>query len=365
MNQLMNQTEERIRQALAAEPDPYLGKDLIAAEAVTGIEIDGATATVKIHLGFPIDRYRPELEQRLTQAVAGIEDVAITFEIDSRIVAREVQKGTKPLPEIRNIIAIASGKGGVGKSTTATNLALALKQEGGKVGVLDADIYGPSQTRMLASHGRPESRDGKSMEPKISYELQTISIGNLVEEDTPMIWRGPMVTGALEQLLNDTNWRDIDYLVVDLPPGTGDIQLTLCQKIPVSGAVIVTTPQDIALLDARRGLKMFEKVNVPVLGIIENMSVHVCSECGHAEHIFGSGGGASIAKQYDTELLGSLPLDIAIREGVDNGRPTVAIEPESPIADAYRGIARKIAAKLALRAQDYSAKFPNIVIQNN
>jgi ATP-binding protein involved in chromosome partitioning len=361
----MSQTEERIRLALAAEADPYLGKDLVAAEAVTGIEVDGSTAKVKIHLGFPIERYRPELEQRLQAAVSGIDDIAITFEIDSRIVAREVQKGTKPLPEIRNIIAIASGKGGVGKSTTAANLALALKQEGGKVGVLDADIYGPSQTRMLASHGRPESRDGKSMEPKISYELQTISIGNLIEEDTPMIWRGPMVTGALEQLLNDTNWRDLDYLVVDLPPGTGDIQLTLCQKIPVSGAVIVTTPQDIALLDARKGLKMFEKVNVPVLGIVENMSVHICSQCGHAEHIFGAGGGESIAKQYDTELLGSLPLDIAIREGVDVGRPTVAIEPESEIAEIYRQIARKIAAKLALRARDYSAKFPKIVIQNN
>ena len=361
----MSQTEERIRQALAAEPDPYLGTDLVAAEAVTAIEIDGDTAIVKIHLGFPIDRYRPELEQRLHTAVSAIDDVAITFEIDSRIVAREVQKGTKPLPEIRNIIAIASGKGGVGKSTTAANLALALKQEGAKVGVLDADIYGPSQTRMLGSHGRPDSPDGKSMEPKISYELQTISIGNLIEEDTPMIWRGPMVTGALEQLLNDTNWRDLDYLVVDLPPGTGDIQLTLCQKIPVSGAVIVTTPQDIALLDARKGLKMFEKVNVPVLGIVENMSVHVCSQCGHAEHIFGAGGGESIAKQYDIELLGSIPLDISIREGVDNGRPTVAIEPESEIAAAYRDIARKIAAKLALRARDHSAKFPNIVIQNN
>ena len=361
----MSQTEERIRQALAAEPDPYLGTDLVAAEAVTAIEIDGDTAIIKIHLGFPIDRYRPELEQRLHTAVSAIDDVAITFEIDSRIVAREVQKGTKPLPEIRNIIAIASGKGGVGKSTTAANLALALKQEGAKVGVLDADIYGPSQTRMLGSHGRPDSPDGKSMEPKISYELQTISIGNLIEEDTPMIWRGPMVTGALEQLLNDTNWRDLDYLVVDLPPGTGDIQLTLCQKIPVSGAVIVTTPQDIALLDARKGLKMFEKVNVPVLGIVENMSVHVCSQCGHAEHIFGAGGGESIAKQYDIELLGSIPLDISIREGVDNGRPTVAIEPESEIAAAYRDIARKIAAKLALRARDHSAKFPNIVIQNN
>jgi len=361
----MSQTEDRITQALAAEPDPYLGMDLVAAKAITGIEVEGSTATVKILLGFPLDRYRPELEQRLKEAVADIDGVDIRFEISARIVAREVQKGIKPLPEVRNIIAIASGKGGVGKSTTATNLALALKQEGGKVGVLDADIYGPSQTRMLGSHGRPASRDGKSMEPQISYELQSISMGNLIEDDTPMIWRGPMVTGALEQLLNDTNWRDLDYLVVDLPPGTGDIQLTLCQKIPVSGAVIVTTPQDIALLDARKGLKMFEKVNVPVLGIVENMSVHICSQCGHAEHVFGQGGGESMAKQYGIDLLGSLPLDIAIREGVDNGRPTVEIDPESQIAETYRQIARKIAARLALQAKDHSAMFPKIVIQNN
>lgn len=360
----MSQLESAIRQCLEADVDPYLGTDLVSAGALSRISIDGDTARVEIELGFPIERYRPVLEARLREQLASVRDTKIELVVTSRIFAREVQKGTKPLPEIRNIIAIASGKGGVGKSTTAANLAIALQQEGGKVGVLDADIYGPSQPRMLASEGRPESRDGKSMEPRISYQLQTMSIGNLIEEDTPMIWRGPMVTGALEQLLNDTNWRDLDYLVVDLPPGTGDIQLTLCQKIPVSGAVIVTTPQDIALLDARRGLKMFEKVNVPVLGIIENMSVHICSECGHAEHIFGSGGGESMSKQYGVDLLGSLPLDIAIREGVDNGRPTVAIQPESLIAENYREIARHIAARLALRARDFSAKFPKIVIQN-
>ena len=360
----MSQLESDIRQRLEADVDPYLGTDLVSAGALSGISIDGDTARVEIELGFPIERYRAVLEARLREQLATVSDAKIELVLTSRIFAREVQKGIKPLPEIRNIIAIASGKGGVGKSTTAANLAIALQQEGGKVGVLDADIYGPSQTRMLASEGRPDSRDGKSMEPRISYQLQTMSIGNLIEEDTPMIWRGPMVTGALEQLLNDTNWRDLDYLVVDLPPGTGDIQLTLCQKIPVSGAVIVTTPQDIALLDARRGLKMFEKVNVPVLGIIENMSVHICSECGHAEHIFGSGGGESMSKQYGVDLLGSLPLDIAIREGVDNGRPTVAIQPESLIAETYREIARHIAARLALRARDISAKFPKIVIQN-
>ncbi|MGE0484763.1 MAG: iron-sulfur cluster carrier protein ApbC [Gammaproteobacteria bacterium] len=361
----MDQLEDLIRAELRADVDPYLGTDLVSAGAVTGIATRDNTATITIQLGFPVSRYRPELEQRLRERLASrLPEIEFTFDIDSRVVAHEVQKGVKPLQQIRNIIAVASGKGGVGKSTTAANLAVALQQEGGRVGVLDADIYGPSQPRMLASQGRPESRDGKSMEPRISYQLQTISIGNLIEEDTPMIWRGPMVTGALEQLLNDTNWQDLDYLVVDLPPGTGDIQLTLCQRIPVSGAIIVTTPQDIALLDARKGLKMFEKVNVPVLGIVENMSVHICSNCGHEEHIFGAGGGAAMAEQYGVELLGALPLDIRIREGVDNGRPTVAVEPESRIAEIYRGIARRVAARLALRARDYSAKFPKIVIQN-
>ena len=359
----MNDLEQTIRQMLESDVDPYLETDLISANALKSITVEGGAAIVSLELGFPVERYRDALEVRLAEALAGL-GAEVRFEITSKVVTHEVQKGTKPLPEVRNIIAVASGKGGVGKSTVSANLALALQQEGGKVGVLDADIYGPSQTRMLASHGRPESRDGKTMDPNVSYGLQTISIGNLVEEETPMIWRGPMVTGALEQLLNETNWRDLDYLVVDLPPGTGDIQLTLCQRIPVSGALIVTTPQDIALLDARKGLKMFEKVNVPVIGIVENMSIHVCSECGHAEHIFGSGGGQSMAEQYGVPLLGSLPLDAAICAGVDAGRPTVAIEPESQTATEFREIARKTAAALARRARDYSAKFPNIVIQN-
>lgn len=358
----MTTSESDVKKLLSEYHEPYLGCDLIEAGALLGIEQEDGATIVNLELGFPIERYGPVLEAALNEHLGALGAVRVS--LTSKIRARETQKGTKPLPEVRNIIAVASGKGGVGKSTTAANLAIALQQEGGKVGVLDADIYGPSQTRMLASDGRPESRDGKSMEPKISYQLQTMSIGNLIEEDTPMIWRGPMVTGALEQLLNDTNWHDLDYLVVDLPPGTGDIQLTLCQRIPVSGAVIVTTPQDIALLDARKGLKMFEKVNVPVLGIVENMSVHICSNCGHAEHIFGAGGGDSMAKQYDVDLLGALPLDMSIREGVDSGRPTVAIQPDSTVAESYREIARKVAAKLALRAKDYSAKFPNIVVQN-
>ncbi len=358
----MTTSESDVKKLLSEYREPYLGCDLIEAGALLGIEQEDGATIANLELGFPIERYGPVLEAALNDHLGALGAVRVS--LTSKIRARETQKGTKPLPEVRNIIAVASGKGGVGKSTTAANLAVALQQEGGKVGVLDADIYGPSQTRMLASEGRPESRDGKSMEPKVSYQLQTMSIGNLIEEDTPMIWRGPMVTGALEQLLNDTNWHDLDYLVVDLPPGTGDIQLTLCQRIPVSGAVIVTTPQDIALLDARKGLKMFEKVNVPVLGIVENMSVHICSNCGHAEHIFGAGGGDSMAKQYDVDLLGALPLDMSIREGVDSGRPTVAIQPDSAVAESYREIARKVAAKLALRAKDYSAKFPNIVVQN-
>lgn len=360
----MDPRESEIRRRLSENEDPFLGTDLVSAGALTSVAFDGDTAVVSFELGFPLARYRDELQERLEQLLGAIEGFECQVEIQTKITSREVQKGVKPLAQVRNIIAVASGKGGVGKSTTATNLALALQQEGAKVGVLDADIYGPSQTRMLASHGRPESPDGKSMNPRVSYGLQSISIGNLIEEDTPMIWRGPMVTGALEQLLNDTNWSDLDYLVVDLPPGTGDIQLTLCQKIPVSGALIVTTPQDIALMDARKALKMFEKVNVPVLGIVENMSLHECSECGHVEHIFGRGGGQSMAEDYGVSLLGALPLDIRIREGVDSGRPTVAVEPESGIADAYRLIARKVAARLSLRARDFSARFPKIVVQN-
>jgi ATP-binding protein involved in chromosome partitioning len=281
------------------------------------------------------------------------------------VVAHSVQKALKPIDNVKNIIAVASGKGGVGKSTTAVNLALALSAEGGRVGLLDADIYGPSQPRMLGITGKPESKDGSTLEPMMAYHLQAMSIGFLIDEETPMIWRGPMVTQALEQLLNDTNWADLDYLVIDLPPGTGDTQLTLAQKVPVSGAVIVTTPQDIALLDARKGLKMFEKVEVPVLGIVENMSIHICSNCGHEESIFGTGGGQRMAEQYGVDLLGQLPLDIRIREETDGGKPTVVAEPEARISQIYREIARKTAAKLSLQAKDYAAKFPNIVIQNN
>jgi len=287
-------------------------------------------------------------------------EIAVSF----NIVSHSVQKALKPLPNVKNIIAVASGKGGVGKSTTSVNLALALAAEGANVGILDADIYGPSIPTMLGLSGKPDSPDGKSMLPKISFGVQTISIGYLIDPDQPMIWRGPMVTGALQQLLNQTQWQDVDYLIIDLPPGTGDIQLTLAQQIPVSGAVIVTTPQDIALIDAQRGLGMFEKVNVPILGLVENMSIHICSNCGHEEAIFGQGGGVAMASKNKLDLLGSLPLDIKIREYADSGRPTVVADPGGRPAQIYKAIARKMAAKLAMRARDYSGRFPNIVIQN-
>jgi len=275
-----------------------------------------------------------------------------------------VQRGVKLVPGVKNIIAVASGKGGVGKSTTAVNLALALAAEGVSVGMLDADIYGPSQPTMLGITGRPETKDGKRLEPMQGHGIQAMSIGFLIDVETPMVWRGPMVTQALEQLLNETNWRDVDYLVVDLPPGTGDIQLTLAQRVPVTGAVIVTTPQDIALMDARKGLKMFEKVNIPILGVVENMSLHICSKCGHEENIFGSGGGDRMSKDYGIDLLGSLPLDIKIREQADSGMPTVVAEPDGRVAEIYREIARKVAVKIAEKQQDHSAAFPKIVVQN-
>jgi ATP-binding protein involved in chromosome partitioning len=345
--------------------DPNMEADLVSSKAVKSIELVGDGCSIKILLGYPAAGYFDELRQQIESAVgtiAGMGKVAV--EVASEVKSHAVQQNLKPLVGIKNIIAVASGKGGVGKSTTAVNLALALQAEGATVGILDADIYGPSIPRVLGCKGQPESTDGKSLEPMVGHGVQSMSIGYLIEEDTPMIWRGPMVTQALEQLLNDTRWSGVDYLIVDLPPGTGDIQLTLAQRIPVSGAVIVTTPQDIALLDARKGLKMFEKVEVPVLGIIENMSIHICSQCGHSEHIFGEGGGARMSADHGVDLLGSLPLDIKIREQADSGYPTVAAMADSQISAIYRAIARRTAAKLATKARDHSSAFPNIVIQN-
>lgn len=340
--------------------DPHTGMNLVESGQVVDITAGEEAVSIVVELGYPAKSWEPELVKMVQQVIPGCQ-----VTISSNTVAHEVQEGIKPLKGVKNIIAVASGKGGVGKSTLAVNLALALSDEGAKTGILDADIYGPSQPRMLGISGQPTSKDGKTLEPMNSYEIQAMSIGFLVDEESPMIWRGPMVTQALEQLLNDTQWHDLDYLIVDMPPGTGDTQLTLAQKVPVSGSVIVTTPQDIALLDARKAYKMFEKVNIPVLGIVENMSTHICSQCGHEEHIFGAGGGRKMAEQYTIELLGDVPLDRSIRENADGGRPSVVADPDGVIAQNYRQIARNAAARLAQRKKDFSAKFPNIVIQQN
>ncbi len=359
-------TREQIEEAIKGYVEPHLQRDLVSAKSVKNIEIDGDKVKVTVELGFPAKGIFDEISEAVKSAVEALDGVSSAdVDVSSKVVAHSVQKALKPIDNVKNIIAVASGKGGVGKSTVAVNLALALSAEGAKVGILDADIYGPSQPRMLGISGKPESNDGQTLEPMNSYHLQAMSIGFLIDEETPMIWRGPMVTQALEQLLNDTNWSDLDYLIIDLPPGTGDTQLTLAQKVPVSGAIIVTTPQEIALLDARKGFKMFEKVEVPVLGIVENMSTHICSKCGEVEAIFGEGGGERMAEEYGVDFLGGLPLDISIREGTDSGKPSVVADPESKIASIYREIARKAAAKLALQAKSYASKFPNIVIENN
>src|SRR5689334_5479910 len=349
-------TDTDVQQALRKVVDPNLGRDFVTAKSIRKIAVDGANVSVDLQIGYPARSQHESLKRLVHDALAKLPGVArVSVNVSQKTTPHAVQRGVKLVPGVKNIVAIASGKGGVGKSTTAVNLALALAAEGARVGVLDADIYGPSQPMMLGLAGRPESKDGKTLEPLEAYGVQAMSIGFLIDMDTPMVWRGPMVTQALEQLLKDTNWRDLDYLIVDMPPGTGDIQLTLAQKVPVTGAVIVTTPQDIALLDARKGLKMFEKVGVPIVGIVENMSIHVCSNCGHAEHIFGQGGAAKMCADYNVPFLGGLPLDIRIREQTDNGRPTVIADPDGKIAQAYREIARKTAVFVAQKAEDFSS----------
>jgi ATP-binding protein involved in chromosome partitioning len=351
--------------ALATLTDPNTHHKFADTKSFRNIAIDGGRVSLAVVLGYPARSQFEAIGKLVAEAlrhIDGVQEVAV--DVSSQVVAHAVQRGVKLLPNVKNIIAVASGKGGVGKSTTATNLALALAQEGASVGMLDADIYGPSLPMMLGITGRPESPDNQSMNPLEGHGIQANSIGFLIEQDNPMVWRGPMVTSALEQLLRQTNWKDLDYLVVDMPPGTGDIQLTLSQKVPVTGAVIVTTPQDIALLDAKKGLKMFEKVGIPILGIVENMSTHICSNCGHEEHIFGAGGGERMAKEYGVDVLGSLPLDIAIREQTDAGKPTVVSQPDSRIAETYRAIARRVAISIAERQRDMTSKFPTIVVQN-
>ena len=366
----MSITAEDVKAALAQVIDPNTQKDFVSSKTVKNLKVDqgdaGADISLDIELGYPaksqIDLIRKSVLAAL-RVLPGVGNVSVG--VSSKIISHTVQRGLKPMSNVKNIIAVASGKGGVGKSTTAVNLALALAAEGASVGVLDADIYGPSQPMMLGISGQPKTLDGKSMEPMVNHGLQVSSIGFMIDPDEPMVWRGPMVTQALQQLLDQTNWRDLDYLIVDMPPGTGDIQLTLSQKVPVTGAVIVTTPQDIALLDARKGLKMFEKVGIPILGVVENMSTHICSNCGHAEEIFGAGGGAKMCADFGVEFLGALPLTMAIRQQTDSGTPTVVAEPDGPVAAIYKQIARTIAIKVAEKAKDMTNKFPSIVIKND
>jgi ATP-binding protein involved in chromosome partitioning len=355
-----------LKQSLEAVIVPGFDQALGRLGRLSKVAMNGDSARVVVELGVPTDGIRDELVQALRQAAItrGIREVEIS--VSHKITAHGVQRNLKPLAEVRNIIAVASGKGGVGKSTTAANIALALAADGAAVGILDADIYGPSQPLMLGLSGqRPTSEDGKTMNPLTAHGLQVMSIGFLIDAKQPMVWRGPMVTSALNQLLHQTRWADLDYLIVDMPPGTGDIQLTLSQQVPVSGAVIVTTPQDIALLDAQKGLQMFRKVSVPVLGIVENMSTYVCPQCGHEEALFGSGGGRRMAEEFGVSLLGQLPLDLNIRQQTDSGTPTVIAAPTSPPAMAYRSAARHVAAALALQGKDYSRRFPNIVVEES
>ena len=358
--------QQAVLTALQSVIDPNTGKDFVSSKALKNLQISGSDVSFDVELGYPAKSQIAGLRKILiaaTRGVAGVGNVSVN--VSFKIASHSVQRGVQLLPNVKNIIAVASGKGGVGKSTTAVNLALALAAEGASVGLLDADIYGPSQPMMMGIEGRPESVDGKNMEPMENYGIQVMSIGFLVAQDEAMIWRGPMATQALEQLLRQTNWKDLDYLIVDMPPGTGDIQLTLSQRVPLTGAVIVTTPQDIALLDARKGIKMFEKVGVPILGIVENMAVHVCSQCGHTEHIFGAEGGKKMAAEYKMEYLGALPLDIQIRLQADSGRPTVVADPDGDVAAIYKSVARQVAITVAAKAKDFSARFPTITISKN
>ena len=361
----MSLTVEAVQAALKGLIDPNTQIDFVTSKSVKNIRADGSDVSLDIVLGYPAKSQFDAIRKSVIAVLRELPEVKnVSVNVSSQIVAHSVQRGVKLLPNVKNIIAVASGKGGVGKSTTAVNLALALAAEGAQVGILDADIYGPSQPMMLGITGRPTSVEENTMEPMEGHGIQASSIGFLIDDDAPMVWRGPMVTSALEQLLRQTRWRDLDYLIVDMPPGTGDIQLTLAQKVPVTGAVIVTTPQDIALLDARKGLKMFEKVGVPIVGIIENMSTYVCPSCGHEEHVFGTGGGQKMCQEYGVDFLGSLPLNLSIREQADAGCPTVVADPDGAISAIYKMIARQVAIKVAALSKDMSSKFPNIVIQN-
>jgi ATP-binding protein involved in chromosome partitioning len=352
--------------ALQTVVDPNTGKDFVSTKALKNLQVNDGDVSFDVELGYPAKSQMPGFRKALIAAartVAGVDNVSVN--LTTKITTHAVQRGVALLPNVKNIVAVASGKGGVGKSTTTVNLALALAAEGAKVGILDADIYGPSQPMMMGIEGRPDSTDGQTMEPLENHGLQVMSIGFLVDKDEAMIWRGPMATQALDQLLRQTNWKELDYLLVDMPPGTGDIQLTLSQKVPLTGAVIVTTPQDIALLDARKGIKMFEKVGVPILGIVENMAVYCCPNCGHTEHIFGSDGGKRMAAEYNMDYLGALPLTMQIRVQADSGKPTVVADPDGEVAGIYKSVARQVAIKIAQRAKDFSSKFPTIKVSKD
>jgi ATP-binding protein involved in chromosome partitioning len=357
-------TLEALQSQLATLVNPDSGKTYAAARCLKNLQFEAGKVSLDVELGYPAQSRFAEIRQQFVEAlgaVAGVDSVEVT--VSSRVIAHAVQPNVKRIANVKNIIAVASGKGGVGKSTTAANLALALAAEGAQVGLLDADIYGPSLPQIMGLSGVQPESDGQTLRPLQNYGVKLMSIGALVDPEQPMIWRAPIVTQALMQIFNDTEWGELDYLVIDLPPGTGDIQLTLSQKVPVTGAVIVTTPQDIALLDARKGLKMFEKVNIPILGVLENMSMHVCSNCGHAEPIFGEGGGAKMCADYDVTLLGQLPLDLSIRLGADSGAPSVAADPQGRIAGLYKAAARKVGAAIAEKSRDYSSKLPPVVVQ--
>jgi ATP-binding protein involved in chromosome partitioning len=359
----MSVSETAIKAALQTVLDPHTGQALVSASALKSLRINGTDVAVDIALPYPAQSQWPALRALVQAAVQGVPGAgAVTVSFSLQVQTHAVQRGVQLLPSVKNIVAVASGKGGVGKSTTAANLALALTAEGARVGLLDADIYGPSQPMMMGLSGHPESSDGKTMQPMVNHGVQVMSIGFLVNPEDAMIWRGPMVTQALEQLLRQTIWHDLDYLIVDMPPGTGDIALTLSQRVPLTGAVIVTTPQDIALIDARKGIRMFEKVGVPILGLVENMAVHVCSQCGHAEHIFGQDGGRRMAAEHGMDYLGALPLAMSIRVQADGGVPTVVAEPQGELAEQYRHVARQVAVTIAAKAKDFSAKFPTITI---
>jgi ATP-binding protein involved in chromosome partitioning len=355
--------EQMVLQVLQDVLDPLTGQTFMATKSIKNVRIQGSDVALELVLGYPAKSQWSDFKRRIEAQLRTLPQVGqISIEFKTHVSAHAAQRGVQLLPQVKNIIAVASGKGGVGKSTTAVNLALALAQEGARVGLLDADIYGPSQPMMMGLHERPQSEDGKTMEPLENHGIQVMSIGFLVSPEEATIWRGPMATQALEQLLRQTNWKDLDYLLVDMPPGTGDIQLTLSQRVPLTGAVIVTTPQDIALLDAKKGIKMFDKVGVPILGLVENMAVHICTQCGHHEHIFGQDGGQHMAQQLEIDYLGALPLDIKIRLQADSGQPTVVADPQGEVAQLYTAMARALAIKVAAKARDFSSLFPSITI---